>query len=605
MKQGTPTFQNLTDATHMARQMQNDRNGFASTGASDASVPIPLGAHMREQFSEHMKSSAGAAFENDFIDQVMPMVGQVCTQVLLLKARVAFTELVEKSMDEGVIFGLEDNVKNARSMVINSMRDVLTEDVRASLTALQVLLQEQQHSAANLTATTDPVGVWEGEMRFYQNSGGSFECRCVGLRAAVDPETMDRSNDNILVTTDITRDVRRAFFRAAFGGADVLLVDGVAGTGKTETCKDICAMLGRNCVVMEGAKVDADLDWSTLLQPGNVICIDEANKAPRSAIEAAVSAAQAGNIPLCLTYNSKNGDDVQDVVGSFCAFVQTQVPDMPIILSSMLATEGLQQADDLGNRLSGLFNYFKTNCTKQAYYDWGLRKMRSVVKEVGKTAQASDWMDERQIMTAAVQASIRPGMAPIDESTFLRGVLEHFGADAFVPMQIPSDFWNAAASKISSTLARRHGSLCLPVPESDEPFVMAVLQEEAAKLGADVSCMPGRVEDLSPLDMFGGFVDGVWRDGMFTAALRDVVCGERPGWLLVFCGSDNFEPEMWEKLNTLLDDNKCLRLENGETIKLRPADRIVFAAPGVGNASPATVSRLGIVNLDANRRNRL
>jgi len=605
MKQGIPSFQNLTNATHMARQLQSDRSASASSGIPNANVSIPLGAPMQEQFSQHVRSSGGAAYENDFIEQVMPLVGQGCTQVLLLNARVSFTELVEKSMDEGAIAALEDIVKSARSMVISSMKGELPKDVRASLTALQVLLQEQQHTAANLTAATDPVGAWESEMCFYPKPGGTFECRCEGLRATVDPETMDRNNDNLLVTTNVTRDIRRAFFHAAFGGADVLLVDGVAGTGKIETCKDICAMLGRNCVVMKGANIESDLHWREFLRPGNVICIEDANQVPRSVIEAAISAARAAKVPLCLTLNSNNGTYVQEVVGSFCAFVRAEVPDMSIILSSMLASEGLYQADDLGNRLSGLFEYFKTNCTKQAYYDWGLRKMKCVAKEAGKTARTSALMDERQILSAAVQASCAQSMAPIDEPMFLRGIFEHFGADAFVPRQMPSDFWNAAATKISRTLASRHGSLCLPVVESDEPFVMAVLEEEAAKLGAGVSCMLGRVEGLTPLDMFGGFVDGAWRDGSFTAALRDAVCQERPSWLVVFCGSDNFKEEIWGKLHTLLDDNKCLCLDSGEIIKLRPADRIIFAAPGVGDATPALISRLGIANLDAHRRNRL
>lgn len=427
----------------------------------------------------------------------------------------------------------------------------------------------------------------------------------MGLRATVDPENMDRNNDAVLVTTDITRDVRRAFFHAAFGGADVLLVDGVAGTGKTETCKDICAMLGRTCIVINGAEVDGNLDWTEFLLPGNIICIDEANRAPGSAIEGAVSAAKAAKIPVCLTFNSNNGGDLPDLVGSFCAFVRTEVPDMPIVVSSMLANEGLQEADDLGNRLSSLFKYFKTNCTKQAYYDWGLRKMKVVAKEAGETARASALVGEREILTAAVQASCAPSMSLIDEPVFLQGILEHLGADAFVPMQVPSDFWNATASKISSSIARRHGNMCLPVMESDEPFVMAVLEEEASKSGADIVCMPSRVADLSPSEMFGGFADdGVWRDGSFTIALRDIVSRERPGWLVVFCGSDKIEEQVWGSLHTLLDDNKCLHLESGETVKLRPADRIVFAAPGI-NASPATISRLGIINLESHRRNRL
>jgi len=213
--------------------------------------------------------------------------------------------------------------------------------------------------------------------------------------------------------------------------------------------------------------------------------------------------------------------------------------------------------------------------------------------------------DERQVLTAAVQGAVGLSMAPSDQPAFIRGILEHIGADAFVPMQIPSDFWNAAATKISSTVARRHASLCLPVVESEEPFVMAVLEEEAYKLGAGITYVPGRVADLSTLDMFGNFVNGEWRDGSFTKALRDVVSQERPGWLVAFCGSGKLEPEKWERLNSLMDDNKCLRLESGETIKLRPDDRIIFAAPGLETATPATISRLGIVNLDAHHRQRL
>merc|ERR1712117_341050 len=69
-------------------------------------------------------------------------------------------------------------------------------------------------------------------------------------------------------------------------------------------------------------------------------------------------------------------------------------------------------------------------------------------------------------------------MSPVDESAFLRGMVTHFGADAVVPMQVPSDFWNATAAKISKTLAVRHGGLCLPVIESEERFILAVTRRK-------------------------------------------------------------------------------------------------------------------------------
>lgn len=106
--------------------------------------------------------------------------------------------------------------------------------------------------------------------------------------------------------------------------------------------------------------------------------------------------------------------------------------------------------------------------------------------------------------------------------------------------------------------------------------------------------------------MIGGLVDVDGRkDGAFTKALRDAVSGEQPGWLIVFCGADKFEEEKWSKLHKLLDDNKCLTLETGEKIKLRPDDRIIFAAQSVEGASPATISRLGVINVEAHRRTRL
>lgn len=86
----------------------------------------------------------------------------------------------------------------------------------------------------------------------------------------------------------------------------------------------------------------------------------------------------------------------------------------------------------------------------------------------------------------------------------------------------------------------------------------------------------------------------VWIDGLASTIMRRNAMDDSldKKWL-VFDGPID---ALWiENMNTVLDDNMTLCLANGERIRLKPQMRMVFEVGDLDAASPATVSRLGVV----------
>ena len=87
-----------------------------------------------------------------------------------------------------------------------------------------------------------------------------------------------------------------------------------------------------------------------------------------------------------------------------------------------------------------------------------------------------------------------------------------------------------------------------------------------------------------------------WTDGLASKIMRNGAggVGDDKEWT-VFDGPVD---ALWiENMNTVLDDNMTLCLANGQRIKLRPQMRMLFEVNDLRVASPATVSRCGMVYL--------
>ena len=90
-----------------------------------------------------------------------------------------------------------------------------------------------------------------------------------------------------------------------------------------------------------------------------------------------------------------------------------------------------------------------------------------------------------------------------------------------------------------------------------------------------------------------------WTDGLLSNIFREInkvtdKCNERR--YILFDGDVD---ALWiENMNSVMDDNKLLTLANGERIRLQPICALLFEVGDLQYASPATVSRAGMVYID-------
>lgn len=88
-----------------------------------------------------------------------------------------------------------------------------------------------------------------------------------------------------------------------------------------------------------------------------------------------------------------------------------------------------------------------------------------------------------------------------------------------------------------------------------------------------------------------------WKDGLFSSIMREQanMPSGNPKWIVL---DGDIDPMWIESLNTLMDDNKVLTLASNERISLKKEMRLLFEVGHLKAATPATVSRAGILYIN-------
>jgi dynein heavy chain len=426
-----------------------------------------------------------------------------------------------------------------------------------------------------------------------------------------------------------------------YGGAPA----GPAGTGKTETTKDMGRSLGLFVVVTNCSDQHRMRDMATifkgLCQSGLWGCFDEFNRIELEVLS--VVAMQVEAICLAKKQNLKffsfPGETILikliASVGYFITMnpgyagrqelpenlkvlfrgVCMMVPDRQIIMTVKLASQGYAQMDLLGKKFNILYKLCEQQLSKQRHYDFGLRNILSVLRTAGgvKRIAPPDADEEMLFMRTARDMNLSKLVAD-DVPLFLALLKDLFPKVTDPPKQVYEDVENGSKAIIKrtnlvmwdtwflkviqlfETSKVRHGFMLVGPTMCGKTEVMNTLTTCHSDNGN-----PHRIVCMNPKAITDSQMYGVkdpvseeWTPGVFASIWQKYNNRALKWTTWIVC--DGPVDAIWiENLNTVLDDNKILTLANNDRIPMTENCRIVFEVENLNNASPATVSRAGII----------
>ncbi|KAK1792527.1 hypothetical protein P4O66_012465 [Electrophorus voltai] len=428
---------------------------------------------------------------------------------------------------------------------------------------------------------------------------------------------------------------------------------GPAGTGKTETTKDLAKALAIQCVVFNCSD---GLDYkmmgtffSGLAQSGAWCCFDEFNRINievlsviaqqlitiRNAKAAKLSrfmfeGREIKLVMTCAAFITMNPGyagrtELPDNLKALFRPIAMMVPNYTLIAEVILYSEGFESSKTLARKMTQMYKLCSEQLSQQDHYDFGMRAVKSVLVMAGSLKRENPHLSEDVVLIRALRDSNLPKFLA-DDAVLFSGILSDLFPGASVPARdygalqtsvqealrgcglMPLPCAVAKAVQLYETVLVRHGVMLVGPAGGGKTATYRALADALAALclagHAHPSYRPVRTHVLNPKAVSMGELYGEvnpltleWRDGLMARCVR--VAAAAPGDEHQWVVSDGPVDALWiENMNTVLDDNKTLCLANGERIKLTPAIHMMFEVQDLAVASPATVSRCGMVYID-------
>ena len=372
---------------------------------------------LEKQMQETMKSLIFKCY-SVYIQQKDPidldsMLDNTCAMVALMAIQMRWTKLIQEALEE------KPNMKGrAHSDAKVEVKDILIKMTKVCKTDLpSKLIRLKMETIVTIVVylnqvistkikTRDPKSFeWQKYTRIYWkkkksqsdcvisitdwNARHSYEYLGVQMRLCITPLT-----DRCYIALAQAMSMH-------YGGAPA----GPAGTGKTETVKDMGRTLGifvivTNCAPEQRYKDMAKI-FKGLCQSGLWGCFDEFNRIELEVlsvvamqVESITTAKKMGMdyfsfpdepqkiklVPSCnylITMNPgyAGRQELPENLKVLFRGVVMMVPDRAIIIKVKLASSGYQQFDLLGEKFNILYGLCEQQLSKQKHYDFGLRNI--------------------------------------------------------------------------------------------------------------------------------------------------------------------------------------------------------------------------------------
>ncbi|XP_053561557.1 cytoplasmic dynein 2 heavy chain 1 [Bombina bombina] len=177
----------------------------------------------------------------------------------------------------------------------------------------------------------------------------------------------------------------------------------------------------------------------------------------------------------------------------------------------------------------------------------------------------------------------------------LNAALEQVFEEANLEM-IPSQIKKAL--ELYEQLRQRMGVVIVGPSGAGKSTLWRMLRAALSKIGKVVKQYTMNPKAM-PRHQLLGHIDmdtREWSDGVLTNSARQVVKEPQEISSWIICDGD-IDPEWIESLNSVLDDNRLLTMPSGERIQFGPNVNFLFETHDLSSASPATISRMGMIFL--------